>query len=362
MRLFLISDTHFGVRNNSKEWLEIQENYFRNFFIPNLKQRVKEGDILLHLGDVFDNRTSINLNVMNVAYKIFEEISKIIPVHIIVGNHDIYNKKTNEINSLLVFKNIKNIHIYETPTVIKLGNKFSALLMPWVENVEDFNNFLENPLYESDFLFCHTDINNLKFNKNSIIENGINQKELYKFKRVFSGHIHWGQKIGNIHMIGNPYELTRSDGDNIKKIVIYDLETDEEEWIENNYTPKFKKIHIDYLLNHSLEELSFLMTNNFVDILIPQTKVIDIPIQKLLEYLNCYIISRKINIKIYDENLTNNNFLEESNNIETFSIESLIKTYIDTTNYSDDLKEKLKIKSLEIFTKYKENRNEDIKF
>src|SRR5574343_417982 len=88
-RTFLISDTHFGVRNSSNEWMEIQKEYFYNFLIPLLKKESKKGDILIHCGDVFDSRQSINLFVMNFALEIFEELAKILPVIILLGNHDI---------------------------------------------------------------------------------------------------------------------------------------------------------------------------------------------------------------------------------------------------------------------------------
>jgi len=45
-RIFLLSDTHFGVRANSLEWLENQQAFFRDFYIPYLKKNVRENDAL----------------------------------------------------------------------------------------------------------------------------------------------------------------------------------------------------------------------------------------------------------------------------------------------------------------------------
>ena len=36
-RIWMISDTHFGVRSNSREWMDIIEDYFFNYLIPLLK-------------------------------------------------------------------------------------------------------------------------------------------------------------------------------------------------------------------------------------------------------------------------------------------------------------------------------------
>lgn len=84
----MITDTHFGVRNSSIEWLDIMKEYFYDFFIPLLKREKKEGDFLVHVGDVFDSRHSLNLLVMNEGISVFEEISKVMPIVIILGNHD----------------------------------------------------------------------------------------------------------------------------------------------------------------------------------------------------------------------------------------------------------------------------------
>ena len=78
-RCFIVSDTHFGVRNSSYEWLDIMKDYFNNFFIPLLKREAKPGDFVMHCGDVFDSRHSLNLLVMNEAMAIFEQIAEIMP-------------------------------------------------------------------------------------------------------------------------------------------------------------------------------------------------------------------------------------------------------------------------------------------
>ena len=56
-----------GCRSNSVLWLNIIEDYFFNFFIPLVKKEYKEGDVLYHLGDVFDNRQSINLAAQDLG-------------------------------------------------------------------------------------------------------------------------------------------------------------------------------------------------------------------------------------------------------------------------------------------------------
>ena len=62
-RAWVISDTHFGARNNNVEWLDRMISYFEDYFIPIVKKNYKPGDILIHCGDVYDNRQSINFQI-----------------------------------------------------------------------------------------------------------------------------------------------------------------------------------------------------------------------------------------------------------------------------------------------------------
>jgi len=93
-RLWIITDTHLGIRNSSEEWIQIMRKYFFEWFIPKVKKEYKPGDVLLHLGDVYDSRQSINLKVLNLCVEIFGELSKVFEdgVYVIIGNHDIYSK------------------------------------------------------------------------------------------------------------------------------------------------------------------------------------------------------------------------------------------------------------------------------
>ena len=92
MKIYMLTDTHFGIYlNNLDKWQNMMEDTFYSFVIPYLKKNVKEGDILIHLGDLFDNRNSLPIITINKVEKILTEISKILPVHIMVGNHDLYN-------------------------------------------------------------------------------------------------------------------------------------------------------------------------------------------------------------------------------------------------------------------------------
>ena len=63
-KIWLIADTHFGYKSDNEEWLNDYIGYFEDVVIPIMKKYVKKNDILVHLGDVFDNRAIIGLNTI----------------------------------------------------------------------------------------------------------------------------------------------------------------------------------------------------------------------------------------------------------------------------------------------------------
>ena len=80
-KIFIIGDSHIGLGYPNKEaaWNKVHVEYFNEFLIPLLKREVKEGDIIVHMGDLFDNRNVIAINILNYGMKIVEQISSIAP-------------------------------------------------------------------------------------------------------------------------------------------------------------------------------------------------------------------------------------------------------------------------------------------
>ena len=130
--ILMISDIHFGAHVNSEEWQENMKNYFYNFFIPKVKElkaTLKDGDrmVLVNLGDTFNDRKAIDINVYNLAIDIFEDVAKEVETYIINGNHDLA-KKTNEGNmSLRAIQYIDNVHLITDPTILNI-NYFTDII------------------------------------------------------------------------------------------------------------------------------------------------------------------------------------------------------------------------------------------
>lgn len=338
-RIWFITDTHLGIRNNSNEWLEQTRDYFKDFFFPLVRKNYKSGDVLIHLGDYFDSRQSINLKVLNLGIEIAEEISKIFSdgSYIIVGNHDIWNKSSNEINSIKALKWIPKLNIFENPETLTLGSR-KILLLPWMKDHETEKSFLET-CQPHDILCCHTDVSGARFNKYTLVDEGPSLNSFAKFLKVYSGHIHYSQKIGNVNMLGSPYELTRSDMDNPKSITLLDLETMEESVFRNDFSPKFKRFNFTDILEMTPEELEIPFRNNFVDILIDPALAIKAPLSILTDSVNTQRSLKFHPITIDSPSMTEQ-FLDSDG--KNFNVLDFISDYIDSLEQDQETKNKLK--------------------
>lgn len=228
MKVYMLTDTHFGIYlNNLDKWQNMMESTFYEFVIPYLKANVKKGDVLIHLGDLFDNRSSIPIITLNKVERILKEIAKILPVHIMVGNHDLFNKGTNEVNSVRLYGYIDNITVHENTTTIELGGQ-QIVLMPWIEKRIDMVNEIRSN--KGDYLMCHSDLNGCKMHLNSVAHRNadkIDVDDFKSYKRAFSGHIHIRQEQSNFTFIGSLYQMDRNDYGDQKGITILDLSNDE---------------------------------------------------------------------------------------------------------------------------------------
>ena len=97
MKLAIITDTHYGARKGSKHIHDYFELFYKNVFFPSLEEHGI--DTIIHMGDIFDSRKSIDLQSLEWSKRVIFEPLKKYKVHAIVGNHDCYYKNTNFVNS-----------------------------------------------------------------------------------------------------------------------------------------------------------------------------------------------------------------------------------------------------------------------
>ena len=345
-KIFLLSDCHFGVRANSLEWLQNQTDFFYNVYIPFLKENAKKGDILFFLGDFFDNRQLIDINVMNKGIDVILEIASILPLHMITGNHDLYKKNDTDVNSLAAFRFIPNVKIYEKPVLITNG-KNKILVIPWIGNSEKEELVAKaNP---ADYIFAHADISGLHYDNGRQILKGARLRGIKGVKRLFSGHVHKRQEHKDAMYIGSPYSTKRSDIGNKKGFYVFDPQNNKTEFILNKTSPVFQRILLEDLMEWTLERAHKILENNYTDIIVPDKYIHLFNLTRFTELLEgCNY--KKVET-IGEKRKLDETFGELLDGEEIKDIISLLEGSIDNLGHTMEMLVRLKLLNKEYYDK-----------
>lgn len=238
MKVALVTDTHAGVRNDLECLKEHQNRFWENEFFPELKKRGI--DTIVHGGDFFDKRQYITLKTMENTKNVFQRLLNEynIKMTMILGNHDVLYRNTNDINSPEnLFGSEPLVTIVNEPTEILNGK---MLLVPWI-NKENLSSSLK-AIEKSDAPYCygHFEINGCEMHKGTVATDGLMPSTFKKFDKVFSGHFHTQSKTGNIQYLGSPFEMTWNDFNDPRGWHIFDTDTGELEYIPYEESMFFK--------------------------------------------------------------------------------------------------------------------------
>ena len=252
MKLAIITDTHWGARNDSQHFTEYFVKFYENIFFPTLLER----DIrtVVHMGDIVDRRKFINYKTLyQMRHNFFDQCwDRYISLHMIIGNHDTFFKNTNQVNSMDCLRMMMSgsegdgggmVRIYHDPTeVVFDGTK--VFFQPWIcpENKEQSLDAISNT--DAQILFGHLEVQGFEMHLGAINHEGLSPKVFEKFEYAFSGHFHHKSDNGNVYYLGNPYQITWSDYKDPRGFHIFDTETRELEFIQNPYE-MFYKIYYD---------------------------------------------------------------------------------------------------------------------
>lgn len=102
----------------------------RDFFVPLVRRTAaKDRTAVIVAGDWYDNRLSIDINVMNRGMDLMRDIASAAPVYMITGNHDVYKKNGNDVNSIRYLGLLDGVTVVENPAVMDF-DRMKFLLYP----------------------------------------------------------------------------------------------------------------------------------------------------------------------------------------------------------------------------------------
>lgn len=233
MKIALVTDTHFGARGDHLAFDKKFAKFYDDTFFPTLIERGIKN--VIHLGDMFDRRKYINyLTLRNCRKYFFDPMLHLgIKLDVIVGNHDVFYKNTNDINSPgLLLQQYSNISAYDRPVELTYAG-LDILMLPWIctDNYEESMAIIKDT--SATVCFGHLELAGFQMYKGQVNDHGFDSKIFSRFDLVCSGHFHHRSNNGNIFYLGNPYELTWADYQDPRGFHIFDTETRELEFIEN---------------------------------------------------------------------------------------------------------------------------------
>ncbi len=248
MKILLITDQHFGVRNDNQHFISHYKKFYNQLVVPFIK--ASKISMVIALGDTFDKRRSINFMSLNEAKEMWfnplEEMG--VRMHMLTGNHDIYYKNTLRVNAPReLLGEYGNIIVHDSPTTVMFDG-LDILLLPWICDGNRDESLREIQTSSARVCMGHLELNGFEAHPGHVMENGMDKNIFSKFDRVFSGHYHMKSKKDNVTYLGNPYQLYWNDYGCKRGFHVFDTDTLKTTFYRNPFDT-FHKIYYNDGMN-----------------------------------------------------------------------------------------------------------------
>lgn len=225
MKILLITDQHFGVRNDNQHFLDHYKKFYGQVVLPYIDaHNIKD---VICLGDTFDKRRSINFMSLEAAKDMwFTPLQdRGITMDMLVGNHDIYYKNTLRVNAPSeLLGEYNNIRVHTKPTTTDFHG-LPILLLPWICDENRAEVLEEVGSTEAKVCMGHLELNGFEAHPGHVMNKGMDVSVFNKFKKVFSGHYHMKSTKKNVSYLGNPYQIYWNDYGCKRGFHVFDTET-----------------------------------------------------------------------------------------------------------------------------------------
>jgi hypothetical protein len=233
MKIPILCDTHFGFKNDSQLFREYFNRFFQETFFPYIDaNNIKE---IVHLGDLMDRRKYVNFETLKYVRENFVQplADRGVTVHVMLGNHDVYYKNTNAVNSIReLFGDTPNFKVYETFADVKIADMQFAVI-PWIcpDNQQQFEQFIRSST--STVALGHLELQGFEVLRGVRSEEGFDKKQFEKFETVYSGHYHQKNDDGHVFYLGTHYDMTFADVDERKGFHVFETSNRTVEFVHN---------------------------------------------------------------------------------------------------------------------------------
>jgi DNA repair exonuclease SbcCD nuclease subunit len=337
-KIAIVTDTHFGFKNDSAQFLDHFAKFYDNVFFPTLRENgVKT---IMHLGDIVDRRKYMSYTTLRRFHEMFLDKTDEFEVTVLVGNHDVPYRNTNEINALSeIFRQPRSgLRIVSEPVEEKIGSS-NVLLMPWI-NSSNYNECMRAMRdSRAQVLFGHLEIKGFEMYRGQPSHEGFDRSVFDKFDIVCSGHFHRKSTDRNINYLGAPYELTWADYDDPRGFHFFDTEARELTFVRNPYSIYKKVWYTD-----KDRELSQVLDFDFASLSETNVKVIVTDktnpywFEKYIEQVNQ---SGAYSVQVVDDHKNLDSELSEDEVLDAEDTFSVITKYVQGLETDEDSKAEL---------------------
>lgn len=340
MKIAILTDLHFGSRQDSIVLMKNQHKFFNETFFPYINNPSNKIEGVAILGDVFDRRKQTNhLSLAFAKVTFFDPLYKTgLPAISLVGNHDAFYRNSLKVNSLsLMVNHYPKLHVIAKPEVFT-GFGTDVLCLPWIceENQEESEKLLK--VSNAKIAFGHFELNGFKMYSGSpFMTGGMDPDILSRFSLVLSGHFHHSSQKNNIRYLGTPYEMTWQDYGDKKGFYVLNTETLEMEHIENPHH-MFKVIVYDDVVDNLSIEFDDTSKDQFIKVIV-QNKTNPVAFE---EYLRSVEMKSPADLQVVDKTQVSidTDDLDSASEMETEDVGEYIVSLVDqyaTKPINDDV-------------------------
>lgn len=190
MRALIVGDIHLHRKKLSRSIELLQK----------IKESVKihKPDALILLGDVFDHHRELYSDLCTIFHEFLESVD--VPVHILVGNHDMQDSRTYlpRFHALQSYKRHPNVNVCDAPSTICIEDGTIIGFVPFVPN-GFFKRAIDGLEETPHIVFAHQEFKDCLMSSFKS-EHGDDNPQM----NVISGHIHGEQTVGNVWYPGTP--------------------------------------------------------------------------------------------------------------------------------------------------------------
>jgi len=237
----------------------------------------REIEDIIFLGDLFHDRQKIDVLTYQKTFEVFLKYLRgnRLRVWLLLGNHDLWHFQKWDVSSCHPLGAIEGVYVVNSPQILVIEG-YPIAFLPYTHNPVKDLEFLEgkfttiaNGLVGDNYprILCgHLAVNGALWNTKHqtfsevIVEHDgdmvkLDPSWLDSWDRVFLGHYHASQELNDfIEYVGSPLQLSFGEAEQKKHVLIYDLDTKEKEYVENQFSPKHYILTEDRLSQQNLKD------------------------------------------------------------------------------------------------------------